>query len=94
MKIVITESKRDKLVMKWLNDKYSDLVPRKVLPNYYEFRQDDRSVFSVIGDVLFLGNPNFISDMSELFGLNRKTMLPIFKYWMLETYGVEINDVK
>ncbi len=92
MKIIITESSRDRLVLKWLNREFGDLTPvvkgnrtfyvdkdRKPLFFYYQNEKN--------GSV-YINYERIWVFFESIFGLKRPQTQEIVKIWLEQTYNL------
>jgi hypothetical protein len=92
MKIIITESSRDRLVLKWLNREFGDLTPvvkgnrtfyvdkdRKPLFFYYQNEKN--------GSV-YINYERIWVFFESIFGLKRPQTQEILKVWLEEIYNL------
>ena len=95
MKLIITESKMNSVVTKWLEKKYGNLTPIQH-SIFTTFTNDSgESVFfydNVSGDVT-IDNENLQSDLVNMFNLSRYNLNQILKPWIEETYGMDVDLV-
>ena len=97
MKVVITESKRDRLVFKWLDDNYGNMnVVYEDNPRYITFtdvNDEDIFLYNVNSDTLSIMSPEVQTGLKTMFGLSRDVMNSIVKPWMESLYGFPIRVV-
>ena len=92
MKIIITESSRDRLVFKWLNKEFGDLTPivkgnitfyvdenRKPLFYYY---QDSKNGY------VYINHDRIWVFFETIFGLKDLQTQEILKVWLEQTYNL------
>ena len=92
MKLIITENKRDKVAIKWLNDNYGDLVsyrPKKRISyiNYIFYKKGNEIIFDInkhSGDV-YVSNVIW-SFLSGMFGMSYEHIEKITKEWITNHY--------
>jgi hypothetical protein len=96
MKLLITESKRNKIITKYLDKYYSDLsvnnfrkygVKHYIDPNGFK-------IFLVEDNTLWLLNKQLTDDLVDLFGIDITNSDDILIPWFEETYGDNIFRVK
>lgn len=94
MDIIITESKMNSVVTKWLDRKYSNLIPRQ----YSVFTSFDdesgNSVFSYSYEEITIVSPDLQYDLFNMFNLKRYDLNQIVKPWIEETYGINVDLVQ
>ena len=98
MKVLITESKRDRLVIKWLNDKYGDLKPYETdeYPNHIFFMKDGEVIFDYnkkIGYVVISYNKIW-SLLESFFGLEYEEIQDLLKQWVEEHYKLRVTTTR
>ena len=84
MKVIITESKMSSVVTKWLDRKYSNLIPRQYSIFTTFTNESGDSVFfydNVSGDVT-IEDENLHSDLFNMFNLSRYNLNQILKPWI------------
>jgi len=96
MKLIITENKRNKVAIKWLNNNYGDLEP-------YETKDYFGSVFYKKGDdVIFEYNKNgyvyvsydkICSFFEHMFSMEYKQIQDLTKEWIEEHYNLRVTKV-
>jgi len=97
MKVVITESKRDHIVIKWLNNNYGDLTP------YETDREPNQIFFMKDGEVIFDYNKKnrevHISYdkiwlfLDSFFGMEYKKIQDLLKQWVEEHYKLRVKRI-
>lgn len=95
MKIIITESKIDQVVTKWLNKKYGNLKPIKHTIFTTFIDDSGNGIFfydNVSGDVT-IEDESLQNDLFNMFGLSRYKLNQFVKPWVEETYGIDVNWV-
>jgi len=94
MKLIITESRRDGAVIKWLDKKYGKLTPRKGIGYEDYFDEKGNNIFSYsYGDITIV-SPDLQYDLFNMFGLKRYDLNQIVKPWVEETYGINVDLVQ
>ena len=92
MKIIITESSRDRLVLKWLNKGFGDLTlvvkddktfyvdkDRKPLFFYY---QDEKN------EIVYINYDKIWVFFDSIFGMEYRQTMEIITIWLDETYNL------
>lgn len=96
MKIIISESKRERAVTKWLNKNYGDLKYKvsKTSSDALFFMKNGDVVMSYYNEYkkLFVSN-EIINFMTGMFGLNHNTTFNLIGLWFQESYGYDVNIV-
>ena len=94
MKIIITESKMNSVVTKWLDKKYSNLIPRQYSVFIVFDDELGNSVFSYsYGDITIV-SPDLQYDLFNMFNLKRYDLNQIVKPWVEQTYGIDVDLVQ
>ena len=95
MKVIITESKRDKVAIKWLNDNYGDLEPFEAekYPNHIFYRQGKEIIFDYNKEngVVFVNDKEIWSFFESFFGMNYQQIQVITKIWVEERYNLRVS---
>ena len=95
MKILITESKREKVAISWLNKKYGDLEPFESdkYPDYIFYRQGKKIIFDYNKKNGYVG-----VDYDEIwlfferfFGMNYQQIQDLTKVWVEERYNLRVT---
>ena len=92
MKIIITESSRDRLVLKWLNREFGDLTPVVKGNRTFYVDKDRKPLFYYYQD-LKNGYVNINYDriwvfFESIFGLKDPQTQEILTIWLEETYNL------
>ena len=95
MKLIITENKRNQIVIKWLNYEYGDLIPFETekYPDYIFFMKDGKIIFDYDkknGDV-GISYDKIWSFLENFFGLEDKEIRDITKEWVKENYKLRVT---
>ncbi len=94
MKLIITESKRNEAVTKWLDRKYGNLIPIKHnITTTFTNESGDGMFYYSYGDVI-IDNDDLQYDLYNMFGLSRHDLNQIVKPWIKETYGINVDFVQ
>jgi hypothetical protein len=94
MKMIISESKRDSAVIKWLDKKYGNLIPRKGIGYTDYFDEKGNNIFSFSYEEITIVSPDLQYDLFNMFGLKRYDLNQIVKPWIEETYGINVDLVQ
>jgi hypothetical protein len=99
MKMIITESKMNRIVTKWLNDDYGDLRKYSGYGSYmYTHYKDDDGLtiftYNRSSDVITIINPDLENDLKTIFGLDGDKLNDIFIPWFKERYKIKPRLVK
>jgi hypothetical protein len=99
MKLIITESKINRIVTKWLDSEYGKL--RKYTGNstyrYIHYKDNDGLTifrFNLNTDVVTIINPDLENDLKTIFGLDGDKLNDIFIPWFKEKYKIKPRLVK
>jgi hypothetical protein len=95
MKLIITESRRNEVVTKWLDRKYGNLTPiEHTMTTTYTNESGDGIFFygRTYGDVT-IEDENLQYDLYNMFGLSRYDLNQIVKPWIEKTYGINVDIV-
>ena len=94
MKLIITESKMNSVVTKWLDKKYGNLTPKKhILTTTFTNESGDGMFHYSYGDVT-IEDENLQSDLVNMFNLSRYDLNQIVKPWFEQTYGMDVDLVQ
>jgi len=94
MKLIITDSKRDGAVIKWLDRKYGNLIPIKGVGYTDYFDDKDNNIFSFsYGDITIV-SPDLQYDLFDMFNLSRYDLNTIIKPWVKQTYDIDFDLIR
>ena len=92
MKIIITESSRDRLVLKWLNREFGDLTPAVVGDKIFYVDENRKPLFYYYQDskngYVYINYDRIWVFFNSIFGLNYTESEEIMKVWLGETYNL------
>jgi hypothetical protein len=92
MKIIITESSRDRLVLKWLNKGFGDLTPVVKDDKTFYVDKDRKPLFFYYQDskngYVYVNYERIWVFFESIFGLNYSDSQEIVKVWLEETYNL------
>jgi len=92
MKIIITESSRDRLVLKWLNREFGDLTPVVKGNRTFYVDKDRKPLFYHYGnygnDYVYINNERIWVFFESIFGLDDLQTQEIVKVWLEDTYNI------
>jgi hypothetical protein len=92
MKIIITESSRDRLVLKWLNREFGDLTPAVVGDRTYYVDEDRKPLFMYYQDlkngIVYVNYERIWVFFNSIFGLKDPQTKEILTIWLEETYNL------
>jgi len=93
MKIIITESSRDRLVLKWLNREFGDLTSVVRGDKTYYVDEDREPLFYYNQDekngVVYIDYDRIWVFFNSIFGLKDPQTRKILKVWLGETYNLK-----
>jgi hypothetical protein len=94
MDIQVNKQQLERVVIKWLNKHYGDLIPKKhkdhpesvfyVNPSNEVMMEYDKET-----DRVYINYGNFLSKIESIFHLNYYDVQTIMKVWLEETYKLE-----
>ena len=94
MKVIITESQKDRAIIKWLNSEYGDLTPYETeeYPNHIFFMKDGGVVFEYdkINKSAHISNDEIWSFLESFFGLKYWEIQDLTKKWVEEHYKLRV----
>jgi len=93
MKLIITESRRNDAVTKWLDRKYGNLIPKKHILNTTFTNESGDGIFYYSHGDITIEDKNLQSDLVNMFNLSRYDLNQILKPWIEETYGMDVDLV-
>jgi hypothetical protein len=92
MKIIITESSRDRVVLKWLNREFGDLTPVVKGRKTYYVDENRKPLFYYIQDSkykdIYINYERMWVFFNSIFGLNTLQTKEILTIWLKETYNL------
>ena len=92
MKIIITESSRDRLVFKWLNKEFGDLTPVVKGDRTFYVDEDRKPLFYYYQDskkgYVYMDYNRIWVFFESIFGLKDPQTQGILKVWLEETYNL------
>ena len=95
MKYIITESQKDRAVIKWLNLEFGDLTPyeTKKHPDYIFFMKDGEVVFDYNkkNRVVYISYDKIWSFLEDFFGLEYVEIQDLTKEWVEEHYKLGVT---
>jgi hypothetical protein len=98
MKVLITESKRDRLVIKWLNDKYGDLKPYETdeYPNHIFFMKDGEVIFDYNkkNGWVYISYEKIWSFLETFFEMEFKEIQSLTKEWVEEHNKLRVTTTR
>ena len=92
MKIIITESKLNKVVLKWLDREFGNLTKIVKGDKIYYVDQDGLSLFYCYQDLknkyVFINYDRIWRLLQSIFGMEYEQVLEILKVWLEQTYNL------
>ena len=92
MKIIITESSRDRLVLKWLNKEFGDLTPVVKYDKTFYVNKDRLPLFYYYQDSknwnVYINYGRIWVFFNSIFGLKDLQTEEILTIWLEETYNL------
>ena len=92
MKIIITESSRNRVVLKWLNKEFSDLTEVVKDHRTYYVDENGKPLFYYIQDSkykdIYINYGRMWVFFNSIFGLNTLQTKEILTIWLEETYNL------
>jgi hypothetical protein len=97
MKLIITENKLERIIVKWLNSEYGDLEPYETNehPNYIFFIKNGEVVFDYNkkNGVVIVSFNHIWSFLSSFFGLDNEDIKDLTKDWVEEHYKLRVMTI-
>jgi len=94
MKVIITESRLERVAINWLNDNYGDLVPyeNKEL-KFIFFKKNDEVIFEYNKETgsAYISYDNIWSFLESIFGLKYKEIQLLIKEWLRGHYNLDVT---
>jgi hypothetical protein len=95
MKILITESKLERVAINWLNDNYGDLEPYETekYPNQVFYRKGKEIIFSYNkkNGMFFVNYQEVWSFFKSFLGLENEQIRELTKIWVEEHYNLRVT---
>jgi len=95
MKVLITESKRDHIVIKWLNNNYGDLAPYETdkFPDYIFYMKNGEVIFQYNKEagVAHISYDKIWSFLESFFGLKYEEIEDLTKQWVERYYESDVT---
>jgi hypothetical protein len=92
MKIILTENKRDRLVLNWLNKEFGNLTKVVRRDKTFYIDKDRFPLFFYNQDgknrVVYVSYYRFWTLFESIFGMNHQQIKNILKEWLEETYNL------
>ena len=95
MKLIITESKMNSVVAKWLDKKYGNLTPIKhsIYTTFTDKSGDAMFFYDNQSGNVIIENDTLQYGLFDMFNLSSYGLNTILKPWIEETYGINVNSV-
>ena len=94
MKYIITESQKNRAIIKWLNLEYGDLTPYETeeYPDYIFFMKDRKVVFNYNkkNGYVYISYDKIWSFLKNFFGLEYEEIQGLTKKWVEEHYKLRV----
>jgi len=95
MKVIITESQKDRAIIKWLNSEYGDLeqIETEDWPDYIFFMKDGKVIFDYNkenGDVGISKDKIWLF-LQNFFGMEYREIQDLTKEWIKEHYKLGVT---
>ena len=98
MKILITESKLERVAINWLNKNYGDLEPFETekYPNQVFYRKGKEIIFSYNkkNGILFVNYQEVWSFFESFFGMEYEQIRDLTKVWVEEHYNLRVTTTQ
>lgn len=98
MKLIITENKRNRVIIKWLNSEYGDLTPYETekFPNYILFMKDGEVIFGYDKKYrgIYVSYSHIWSFLKTFFELEKKEIQDLTKKWVEEHYNLRVTTTE
>ena len=95
MKLIINESKLEKITIDWLNENFGDLTPFETdqYPNHIFYMKNGKVIFDYnkIQDVGYFIHKGLWEILKTLFGRDYKQIQDITKKWVEEHYNLKVG---
>jgi len=95
MKILITESKLERVAINWLNDNYGDLEPYETKKYYNRvfYRKGGETIFEYNkkNGYLYVSYTEIWSFFERMFGMNNQQIQDLTKVWVEEHYNLRVT---
>ena len=92
MKIIITESSRDRVVLKWLNREFGDLTPVVGDDKTFYVDKDRNPLFMYFQnekhEYVYINYERIWEFFKSIFGLNDLQTKEILTIWLEQTYNI------
>jgi hypothetical protein len=95
MKLIITESKRNRAITKWLSENYNNLH-KVTFENYNvtQYKDDsDYVVFVLENGHLLITNDDLQRDLFTMFGVKEKDLNDVFIPFIKDVYNDKVKSV-
>ena len=97
MKMIITEDRLHRLVLKWLTDKFGGLpsVTSESNPTRVFYVKDGKVMidYHITNTNVYVDVFNIWNGLTKIFGLDFSDVQTILKKWLMEEYGLRSNNV-
>jgi len=95
MKLIITESKMNSAVTKWLDKKYGNLtpIPHSIFTTFANDSGDAMFFYDNQSGDVTIENDDLQYGLFDMFNLSSYGLKSILKPWIEETYGIKVDLV-
>jgi hypothetical protein len=99
MKLIITESKRNDIVIKWLDKYYGDLRKSSSPMNFRFIHYKDENnqtvfLFNLNTGIVTITNKSLYHYLNDMFGLTRYQLNDILTPWFEQSYNLHVEKVQ
>lgn len=98
MKVIITESQKNRTIIKWFNSEYGDLTPFETgkYPDYIFFMKDGEVIFDYNKEngSLYISYDKIWSFLQSFFGLKYEEIQDLTKEWVEEHYKLGVTTTR
>ena len=95
MKLIITESKRNRAITKWLDENYGDLEPYKTdkYPDYIIYKKGEEAIFDYNkkNGVVCVNYNEIWSFFESYFSMEYQQIQDVIKEWVEERYNLRVT---
>ena len=95
MKIIITESKREKAAINWLNNNYGDLEPYETEehPDHVIYLEGKKIIFDYNkkNGYVYVNYEEIWSFFESFFGMEYEQIRDLTKVWVEESYNLRVT---
>jgi hypothetical protein len=96
MKYIITESRLNDIVIKWLDNNFNGLVPYELkrYPNFIFYRKNGQIIFDYNkkNGTVYISYEEIWSFLKSMFGMNFDEIQELTKEWVEEHYNLKVTS--